>query len=133
MSWDATLTDDRGHVEGEWNYTHNCNRMANDALDVIGYDRPHDDREVSRRDPVTGEWKTEPYGPKTWWHILDGMSGADGAQYLTAIITQLEAEPDRYRAMNPENEWGDYDSFRFVLREMRDRVPEWPSLWRVHG
>jgi hypothetical protein len=28
-SWTAYLTDDRGHDEGQWNYTHNCNGMAN--------------------------------------------------------------------------------------------------------
>jgi hypothetical protein len=32
VSWDATLIDDRGHVEGDWNYTHNCNRMIAAAL-----------------------------------------------------------------------------------------------------
>jgi hypothetical protein len=32
MSWDATLIDDRGHVEIDINYTYNCNGMANAVL-----------------------------------------------------------------------------------------------------
>ena len=31
MSWDAFLIDDRGHVEGDWNYTHNINKMVHEA------------------------------------------------------------------------------------------------------
>jgi hypothetical protein len=32
MSWDVELIDDRGHIEAEWNYTHNTNRMIAAAL-----------------------------------------------------------------------------------------------------
>lgn len=39
----------------------------------------------------------------------------------------------RFRAMNPENGWGDYDSFRDVLVEMCRAVPEWPTTWGVWG
>lgn len=107
MSWDADLYDDRGHCEGDWDYTHNCNRMANEVL--------ADDSE-------------------TWWRRLNGMKGHDGAAFLTRIITGLEAEPDRFRAMNPENGWGDYDTFLKTLTDMRDRVPEnWPTVWSTSG
>jgi hypothetical protein len=34
MSWDAALYDDRGHVEGAWNYTHNTSCMFYDVLNV---------------------------------------------------------------------------------------------------
>jgi hypothetical protein len=32
MSWDATLIEDRGHIEIDVNYTHNCNGMANAVI-----------------------------------------------------------------------------------------------------
>jgi hypothetical protein len=122
VSWDATLIDDRGHCEGDWNYTHNCNGMIAAAYEA-----------------VTGE-RTEqcggPLGPAigpAWWDRLDGASGKDGRDYLAAIIKGLEADPGRFRAMNPANGWGDYDSLLGVLREMRDRVPDWPTRWEASG
>lgn len=110
MSWDAELIDDRGHVEGSWNYTRNTNRMANSALPA----------------GVLAE-------RVTWWRLLDGMDGPPGAAFLDQIIRGLEADPEHFRSMNPDNRWGDYDSFLGVLREMRSAVPEWPCAWVVSG
>lgn len=124
MSWDAALTDDRGHNEGWWNYTHNCNGMIAAAYET-----------VSGEGTGQGDdWLARVIGP-TWWGRLDGSTGSDGAAYLTAIIQGLEADPDRYRAMNPENGWGDYDSLLKVLTEMRDRALscDWPTVWSVSG
>lgn len=112
MSWDAWLTDDRGHSDGDWDYTHNCNGMANAVLDDL---LPEEHRDES------------------WWRHLHGMDGPAGAAFLDQIIRGLEADPDRFRAMNPTNGWGDYDSFVKRLTEMRDAVPEWPTTWSVHG
>lgn len=128
MSWDATLYDDRGHVEGDWNYTHNCNRMANAVLD------PEELRLAGKawwlkhgRPDVAEE------AEGTWWEMLDGSDGPRGAALLNRIISELAADPERFRAMNPPNGWGDYDSFIEILREMRDAVPEWPTEWTVSG
>jgi len=71
-------------------------------------------------------------GP-AWWERLDGATGPAGRDYLATIITGLEADPRRYRAMNPANGWGSYDSLLVVLREMRDAVPDWPTVWSVSG
>lgn len=109
MSWDAELTDDRGHTEGEWNYTHNTNRMINHAF-------------------ADSSW-----AGTSWWRCLDGMTGSDGAAFLDRIIRSMESDPETFREMNPENGWGDYDSLLVVLREMRAAVPEWPTEWRVSG
>lgn len=134
MSWDADLIDDRGHYEGQWNYTHNTNRMMNAALDDTGYERPPNTHAVIALDD-DGEWRNYPNGKgqQSWWRILDGMDGPAGAAFLDRIIRQLEADPAKYKAMNPENGWGSYLTLLPVLREMRDRVPEWPCVWRTFG
>jgi hypothetical protein len=122
VSWDAYLSDDRGHDEGQWNYTHNTNRMIAAALEQHAH---------LSTPPTTG-----PLGPAigpAWFRRLDGASGKDGQRYLDTIIRALEAAPGNYRAMNPENGWGDYDSLLKVLREMRDAVPDWPTVWSVSG
>lgn len=143
MSWDAYLTDDRGHSEGDWNYTHNTSVMIYAVLNeakpgflldvaarkyadsdryVIENWRKPDERRVLFRDR-----------PAAWWDALDGMSGPEGAAYLDTIIKGLEADPERFRAMNPENGWGDYDRLVKVLTEMRNAVPEWPTTWGASG
>jgi hypothetical protein len=141
VSWDAALyavtqvtacaycdkafeppREERSEVS-DWNYTHNTNGMIAAAY-----------KAVSGED--TGQC-SGPLGPvigAAWWDRLDGASGPDGAAYLTRIITGLEADPERYRAMNPENGWGDYDGLLKVLREMRDAVPaDEASVWEVSG
>lgn len=126
MSWDAHLTDDRGHEEGWWNYTHNTNRMIADAL-AIALDDP-DQRYV----PVEEHPIFNAIGAP-WWRQLDGLDGPNGAALLDTIIRQLEADPGRYREMNPDNGWGDYDGLLKVLTEMRNAVPEWPTKWSASG
>lgn len=141
MSWNAnlciveklTVCTACGHVldppkeerseAGWWNHTHNTNAMIAAAYEA-----------------VSGEQTAQcggPLGPvigAAWWDRLNGASGADGAAYLGQIITGLEADPERYRAMNPPNGWGSYDSLLDVLRKMRDAVPAGEaSVWEVSG
>jgi hypothetical protein len=122
MSWAASLIDDRGHCEGEWNYTHNCNNMIAAAYEA------HTGVGTEQTSGVLGA----AIGA-CWWDRLDGATGQDGRRYLADIISGLEADPARYRAMNPENGWGSYDTLLERLQEMRDRVPDWPCTWRVSG
>lgn len=133
MSWDASLkaTDTRDcgtAVEesaqelGWWNYTHNTNAMIAAAYQAM-----------------TGETTPQCGGPlgrvigEAWWERLNGATGEAGRDYLSQIIKGLEADPARFRAMNPPNGWGDYDGLLGVLRDMRDRVTEEPSIWQVSG
>ncbi len=122
MSWDVDLIDDRGHTEGDWNYTHNTNDMIAAAYEA----------QTGKTTPQCGGSLGFAIGP-AWWERLDGATGEDGQQYLASIITALEVDPDRYRAMNPPNGWGDYDQLLDILREMRDRVPAWPCTWKASG
>ena len=158
MSWDATLyivtetaqCGECGHAldppkraeeeAGWWNYTHNCSVMIYAVLEDAGIVLPPSTRPCTWLNRETGEWVDAPEGHGTisWWEHLDGMDGADGADgaaYLSQIITGLEADPERFRVMNPENGWGDYDSLVKVLREMRDAAVEIgrPAFWRVSG
>jgi hypothetical protein len=121
MSWDATLIDDRGHIEIDVNYTHNCNGMANAVL----YD---DYEQQSVFDEVFRPTRL------SWWKVLDGMNGEDSVAFLQRIIDGLEADPNRFRAMNPDNDWGSCDQFIALLKKMRDSVPtDWPTAWSVRG
>lgn len=133
MGWNVHLTDDRGHEEGSWSFTHNCNGMANATLTAdelreggirwwTSRDRPDI---VARLE--AGEMRG------SWWYCLDAMPGPAGAAFLDRIIRGLEADPERFRALNPGNGWGDFDSFVKVLTGMRDAVPEWPTTWAASG
>lgn len=140
MSWDADLyavteapkcphcggslgTPDERRM-GSWNYTHNTNAMIAEAVRVtIGAGTPQ---------------ATGPLGPvigPAWWKRLDGVSGHLGAAYLASVIEGLESDPERFRAMDPPNGWGSYDTLLEVLREMQ-REPgaiDEPTVWRVNG
>jgi hypothetical protein len=123
MGFWAYLHDDRGHEEFCENYTHNCNGMANIALDS-SYEQM----------PVGTEVLMPPDGHKSWWQQLDGLSGCEGAELLSRIITTMEAEPERFRLLNPDNGWGDFDTFLVLLRSMhKASLVEWPTIWTVHG
>jgi hypothetical protein len=107
MSWDAELVDDRGHIEGEWNYTYNTTPMVCAAAASAGV-------------PFDG-----------FQHSLHGMTGPEGGAVLTAVIREMTANPARYEAMNPENGWGSYDGILRVMRSMVSAIPEWPTEWKV--
>lgn len=125
MSWDAYLeTTGECRVLAEWNYTHNTNGMIAVAYEAV----------AGETTPQCGGPLGPAIGP-AWWKRLDGVSGADGADYLALIITALEADPDRYRAMDPKNKWGSYDSLLPVLRQMRDAPGQAApgTMWSVSG
>jgi hypothetical protein len=144
MSWDATLyavtevknCTECGHELAEpreersgigwWNYTHNTNAMIAAAYEAVSGDATEQ----------CGGPLGKAIGP-AWWRRLDGASGPDGAAYLGQIIQGLEADPERFRAMNPPNGWGCYDGpdgVLGVLRKMRDSVPDGEaSVWHVSG
>lgn len=122
MGWDATLIDHDDEVIASWNYTHNTNVMANLVL--------YPDIDTSRG--VFDEVMAPQHTP--WWQLVDGRSGADGAEQLGRIIAGLRADPNRFRALNPDNGWGDYDQFVGVLEQMRAMVPAGAvTRWSVTG
>jgi len=85
MSYDIDLTIDAGGPEPinlgfYWNYTSNCVPMWRRAMPVT--------------DGLAG---------------MDGMQAGEAAAILAAGISAMKAYPDEYRALNPENGWGDFE------------------------
>ena len=105
MGWDLMAVV---NVDGDertlesWNYTHNCNPMIRGA------------------------------GFSEWPYEVDGMDGKELSRKLDAALRSLRAEPERFRAMNPSNGWGSYDSLVPVLEEVADFAATHPSVtWRM--
>lgn len=129
MSWDANLVCNAcGHTIGDWNYTHNTNRMVELALERAG--------KAQDLEGTVSPWWSNPnsdLGSKSWWDLLHKAGNVESAQLLGVIVRELEATPELFRAMNPENGWGDYDGVLKSLRAMRDAIPEAPCHWEVWG
>lgn len=49
---------------------------------------------------------------------FDGRTAAECAKPLGEAIAAMEADPERFKAMNPRNGWGSYDSVLDALREL---------------
>ena len=111
MSWDADLECAccKSSLH-EQNYTHNTNRMVNEALATAGY--------------VLTD---------SWWTHLHGKSGPEGAIMIRDALEVMAADRPRFLAMNPDNGWGDFDRLFDVLTRMCEAVPEHPTVWRVQG
>lgn len=63
-------------------------------------------------------------------HTLGGIEGPAGryVERLERIIGALEAEPEKYIAMNPANGWGSYDLLLPRLREMLAVMKKNPNV-----
>ena len=44
-----------------------------------------------------------------WVYHLDGQLLVETLPRFEAMLANLKADPERYRALNPANGWGDYD------------------------
>lgn len=122
MSWDADLVLD-GEAVHAANYTHNTSPMIYRAMEIIGWADSHGHGELDERGHR-----------RPWWGLLNGMRGAEGARFLGVIVGGLMEAPALFRAMNPENGWGDYDSLLQVLAEMAEASAAWPQArWEASG
>lgn len=45
-----------------------------------------------------------------WVYTLDGQLVADTVDNFKMMLANLKADPERFRALNPVNGWGSYDS-----------------------
>lgn len=51
---------------------------------------------------------------------LDNKYGFEAAAELTNAIAYMERDQDTFRAMNPDNDWGDYQGALNYLKRIRD-------------
>lgn len=58
---------------------------------------------------------------------MDGKPATECTGALTAAIDAMRADPDKYRAMNPPNGWGSYESCLDYLTSIRDACVEHPA------
>jgi hypothetical protein len=71
-----------GHQIFEVNYTHNIVHMMHAAAKTSHYD-----------------WADDFQGEPAWRLV----------PLLARLVSNLKKDPEKYRAMNPNNGWGDYD------------------------
>jgi hypothetical protein len=70
-----------------------------------------------------------------WVEALNGRSlreyhGApcsEAAGPLAEAVKRMEADPDKYREMNPSNGWGDYEGALRYLRSLAEASAEHPK------
>lgn len=111
MSYDIWLEADLGGEERtrlvtlDWNYTSNVAPMWRRAM--------------PETDGLTG---------------MEEMNAGEAAAVLREGIARMEADPEPYRALNPENGWGDFDSQLTALRELAHACEASPqavvAIWR---
>jgi hypothetical protein len=104
MSYDVYLTVDLGGPERvlvgllDWNYTSNVSGMWRKAM--------------PETDGLRG---------------MDGMLAGDALKVLERGIAAMEADPEPYRAMNPENGWGSFAGQLARLRVLADAFRNAPK------
>ena len=87
---------ERWHYLAEWNYTHNVSKMWREAGCYEALYQSHG---------------------KLAKHIVDDVELA---------VKEMAANPDKYRAMNPQNGWGNYDGALEMLQEICNALQRYP-------
>lgn len=59
-----------------------------------------------------------------WIYSLQDQKVIDTLPQFNAMLANLKAHPKKYRAMNPENGWGDYDRLVELLDKILIRAQE---------
>ncbi len=119
MSWDLSMMTKGSDGESielrEWNYTHNVNRMIGAALE--GED-------------MQSYWAKH-LGP-CWFDLIDKKTCKEAQPIFDRIVTEFEADPEKYEAFNPDNGWGSYKTLLPVLKDIQKASREHPSAtWHV--
>lgn len=55
-------------------------------------------------------------GPNDW----DGKPASEAAEICGRILSAFAADPEKFRAMNPANGWGDFEGAREFIRRIQD-------------
>jgi hypothetical protein len=107
MSLDVYLKEMREVSIYDANITHNLGKMAKEAGIYMALWRPDE---------------------------IGIAKAADLIEPLAEGLRKLVSDPDRFKAFNPENGWGSYDSLVKFVREYLDACIENPNakvdVWR---
>ena len=55
-------------------------------------------------------------------NLLNGVNAQVASLALATVIDRMADDPSGYRALNPANGWGDYDTFLGRLRDLREHL-----------
>ena len=66
------------------------------------------------------------------WAAVAQMSARDAGEHILRVLDGMREDPDRWRAMNPPNGWGDYDrSLQVALRRWAEMASKESPAARV--
>ena len=100
MSYDISLVIDTGHEETEVAYVGSYTYNVGDMYrEALGFS--------------LGE--------------LDGKNACDSLDILDKGIKDMQANPDKYKKMNPENGWGNYEGALEYLLNIRHQCHRYPK------
>ena len=62
---------------------------------------------------------------------LNGKTGEEAKPILEAAIKNMESAPDKYKALNPPNKWGDYEGALQLLKTLLQWCTDAPKAFLV--
>lgn len=123
-SWWLTMPDakDGSFTLAEFNLSYNLGAMLREA----GW--PTRGRRDTWWDPASFSTDTPDPDAVTNWDVLDeDRRAGDLGEMVAAVVANLEADPERFKALNPPNGWGDYDGCLKTMRDFLDTIERWPD------
>jgi hypothetical protein len=58
---------------------------------------------------------------------LQGLTAQEAIERITDALRKLEADPKKYKAMNPANGWGSYEGAMMFLQDIRSACMRHPD------
>jgi hypothetical protein len=90
--------------------------------------------DTGAEEPVTiAEFNYTTNCARMWRHAgidlreCKGAPCTEAAGPIADAVRRMEADPDTYKAMNPENGWGDYEGAMKFLRDIADACARHPK------
>lgn len=66
------------------------------------------------------------------WKWCEGKSARVVGGHMLILLNAMAKEPERWRAMNPENDWGDYDEcLQGRMRAWAEKAYKMPAAVKV--
>jgi hypothetical protein len=92
----------------DWNYTYNVSPMWFEAMKSLNPD--HEGKMIE----------------------IEELTGAKAVLVVEKGLKALKADPEKYRALDPENGWGSYDEFVEHIPKLIEACEKHPdAVWRA--